>query len=114
MFIMTMPDRYSVAGLVKAYRLMREKAADDQFRWVPQSEEWLDNRYTASQWFQWFQNCLTEKINRCYQYRGKGNRAARRIKQMEDARATCKWCGNNTRDRRWEFCDDHCRESYYS
>ena len=44
---------------------------------------------------------------------GKGNRAAKRLQAIRDARATCKWCGSPIPTERQEFCGKSCCQSYW-
>ena len=105
---MVMPDRYSIAGIVKAYRLMQSNLNNSDFRWVAKQNAWAGWSHPASAWFDWFNEKLTQKINRTLPSTGKGNRSQKRIK----AAATCKWCGSLTGG--LEFCDRQCAISYRS
>lgn len=55
-----MPERYSVAGLVKAYHFMKSKLDEPDFRWVNQESEWMGYQFPASDWFAWFTR--TDKV----------------------------------------------------
>lgn len=69
---------------------------------------------SVSEWLAWFWERLTAKINRGLPAFGKGNRAAKRLGILRDAKAECKWCGEKTGSAAKRFCCDDCARSYYS
>lgn len=74
--LLVIPDRLSVKGLVNLYRYMQ---ANPTQRWVNQSNEWAGHDNSNREWFEWFQDCLTDKIFSKGPQPGKGNRSLRRL-----------------------------------
>lgn len=76
--VLIVPDRLSVAGMVKLYRHMK---ANPDIVWVNKSNEWTQQYCSVEQWFEWFRDCLTKKIFSKGPQPGKGNRDLRRRRQ---------------------------------
>lgn len=104
-----LPDRYTAGQLVYAYRFFRE---NPEATWVSQSNKWMGHEHSAEEWFDWFREKLTEKINRVLVFTGRGSKAERRRRILQDKIATCKWCGSKTGRRANEFCNRDCALSY--
>ena len=69
------------------------KTADERSRVLPPGgrEGWDD--MTVAQWRRWFDECLSRKVSRGTEARGKGSRAAKRAWAVRKAAVRCAECG---------------------
>ncbi len=100
---------YSARQLVRYYR---HCIANPEGRVLPPGGRAGWDDMSAADWLRWFRSCLMTKAMRGTESTGKGNRAAKRIQAIADAKAECKWCGQKTGSARERFCSRDCAFSY--
>lgn len=69
------------------------KTADPTSRVLPPGgrEHWDD--MSVREWLCWFGECLTRKVTRGTEAKGKGNRASKRAWEARKRAISCSWCG---------------------
>lgn len=105
----TIPATFTVGQLLKMHALAKAEPET-----VFEVRGFAMPAYTGRTWLQWFRVKLAEKMNRNAPSTGKGNRAAKRIAAIRDAKAECKWCGQLTGSTGKRFCEPSCARAYNS
>ena len=105
-----MKGTYSVHSLLTYFKHCKENPDSNVL--IPGGDSrWSPDILTASEWLEWFGDCLQKKCSRGTEGQGKGNRSKKRLQAKRDRKATCKWCGALTGKVSRRYCSEDCARS---